>query len=64
MFSWFLSVNAKWHPLSGKRGEVYLDAFHPEHLRAIEHRINTTPRRIHGWSTAQHVYDAAAAMTG
>lgn len=33
-------------------------------LRAIETRINTMPRRSLHWSTAQHVYNAAVAMTG
>jgi len=34
-----------------------------EDLRAIEHRINTMPRRSLRWSTAHHVYIAAVAMT-
>ena len=33
-------------------------------LRAIEHRINTMPRRSLHWSTAHNVHTAAAAMTG
>jgi transposase, IS30 family len=33
-------------------------------LRAIEHRINTMPRRSLHWNTAQALYDAAVAMTG
>jgi IS30 family transposase len=33
-------------------------------LRAIEHRINTMPRRSLHWSTAHEVYTAAVAMTG
>jgi len=33
-------------------------------LRAIEHRINTMPRRSLHWSTAHNVYTAAVAMTG
>lgn len=32
-------------------------------LRAIEHRINTIPRRSLNWSTAHDVYTAAVAMT-
>lgn len=32
-------------------------------LQAIEHRINTMPRRIHNWSTAQHIYAQAVALT-
>jgi IS30 family transposase len=34
---------------------IYTEA----HLRQIENRINTTPRRIFGWKTAQHVYNNA-----
>jgi transposase, IS30 family len=34
-----------------------------EKLQAIEHRINTTPRRIHNWQTAQHVYTHTVALT-
>ena len=41
-----------------------LNRFKPHHLRAIEQRINTTPRRSLDWSTAETVYDQAAAMTG
>ncbi|MBI2709475.1 MAG: IS30 family transposase [Actinobacteria bacterium] len=41
-----------------------LAVFNPADLRAIEHRINTMPRRIHHWSTAAQVYTAAVAMTG
>ena len=41
-----------------------LAAFTPSDLRAIEHRINTTPRRVLNWTTAQHVYHQAVAMTG
>jgi IS30 family transposase len=33
-------------------------------LRAIEHRINTMPRRSLHWSSAHDVYTAAVAMTG
>lgn len=32
-------------------------------LRAIEQRINTIPRRIFNWATAQHTYNTAVAMT-
>lgn len=41
-----------------------LARYSTEDLRAIEHRINTMPRRSLGWSTAQAVYTAAVAMTG
>jgi len=40
-----------------------LNRFKPQHLRAIEHRINTIPRRSLDWSTAETVYTQAAAMT-
>jgi len=36
----------------------------PADLRAIEHRINTIPRRSLDWDTAHHRYHAAVAMTG
>ena len=32
-------------------------------LRAIEHRINTTPRRILNWSNANDIYTAQIAPT-
>lgn len=41
-----------------------LNVYTPADLRAIEHRINTMPRRIHHWSTAHDLYTAAVAMTG
>ncbi len=41
-----------------------LSRFTTTDIRAIEHRINTMPRRIHNWASAQHVYDQAVAMTG
>ncbi len=40
-----------------------LSIYTPRDLRAIETRINSTPRRIHGWATAQHIYDQAVAVT-
>ncbi len=40
-----------------------LGVYTPQDLRAIEHRLNTMPRRIHGWSTAAAVYHAAVAPT-
>ena len=33
-------------------------------IRAIEHRINTMPRRVLNWDTAEHIYHQAVAMTG
>lgn len=40
-----------------------LNVFTETDIAAIEHRINTMPRRIHNWATAQHVYHQAVAMT-
>ena len=40
-----------------------LAVYKPADLRAIETRINTTPRRSLHWSTAQDIYTAAVAMT-
>jgi IS30 family transposase len=37
-----------------------LSAFHDTDLRAIEHRINTMPRRSLHWATAHDRYTAAA----
>ena len=41
-----------------------LATFTADDLRAIEHRINTMPRRSLHWSTAATVYGHAVAMTG
>jgi IS30 family transposase len=41
-----------------------LGVYTPDDLRAIEHRLNTMPRRSLGWSTAATAYAAAVAMTG
>ncbi len=41
-----------------------LGVYTPADLRAIEHRLNTMPRRSLNWSTAHDVYHAAVAMTG
>lgn len=41
-----------------------LAVYRPTDLHAIEHRINTMPRRSLGWSTAADVYSHAVAMTG
>lgn len=41
-----------------------LAAFSQSDIRAIENRINTMPRRVLNWTTAQHVYHQAVAMTG
>jgi IS30 family transposase len=40
-----------------------LSKFTNADLRAIETRINTMPRRIHNWTSAQTVYDQNVAMT-
>lgn len=36
----------------------------PEQLHAIQHRINTIPRRVLNWHTAHDIYTHAVAMTG
>lgn len=41
-----------------------LATYNAADLRAIEHRLNTIPRRSLDWSTAKQVYDDAVAMTG
>jgi len=41
-----------------------LNQYKPQHLRKIEDRINTIPRRSLNWATAETVYTQAAAMTG
>ena len=45
----------------GKRTD--LSKFTNPDLRAIETRINTMPRRIHNWASAQTIYDQNVAMT-
>lgn len=40
-----------------------LSRFTNADLRAIETRINTMPRRIHNWASAQTIYDQNVAMT-
>ena len=40
-----------------------LNTYTQHDLRAIEHRINTMPRRSLGWNTAHDIYTAAVAMT-
>ncbi|MCH7790586.1 MAG: IS30 family transposase [Acidobacteria bacterium] len=34
-----------------------LSIYTPKQLSTIEHRINTIPRRIHNWATAQDIYN-------
>jgi len=40
-----------------------LNIYTTSQLRAIEHRINTIPRRSLGWDTAHNIYTQAVAMT-
>lgn len=40
-----------------------LNTYTPRQLQAIEHRINTIPRRSLNWATAHDTYTAAVAMT-
>ena len=39
--------------------EVTLSAYSQQDLDRISHRINTMPRRLHRWDSAQDRYDAA-----
>jgi IS30 family transposase len=41
-----------------------LGVYDPDDLRRIEHRLNTMPRRVLHWSTADAIYTRAVAMTG
>lgn len=71
---YFADVRSPWQRPTNENGNglirryvgkgTNLAAFSPADIRAIENRINTMPRRIHNWSTAQHIYDQAVAMTG
>lgn len=49
----------RWLPKS-----TDLRRYNAADLRAIEHRVNTIPRRSLHWSTAHDLYAAAVAMTG
>lgn len=40
-----------------------LNTYTTRHLRHIERRINTIPRRTHNWHTANHIYTQAVAPT-
>jgi transposase, IS30 family len=40
-----------------------LNIYTPADLRAIEHRLNTMPRRIFHWKTADNIYTTGVAMT-
>ncbi len=41
-----------------------LSIYGPDELRAIEHRINTMPRRVLHWPPAEEVYARGVAITG
>ena len=41
-----------------------LSRYSTQDLRAIEHRINTIPRRSLSWSTAHDIYTATVATAG
>jgi IS30 family transposase len=41
-----------------------LNAFSNRQLRAIEHRLNSIPRRVLNWATANDIYTAQIAPTG
>lgn len=71
---YFADVRSPWQRPTNENGNglirryvgkgTDLAAFSPHDLRAIEHRINTMPRRVLNWDTAHHVYHQAVAMTG
>jgi len=66
--------NSPWQRPTNENGNAFvrryvgkgtnLATYTPDDLRAIEHRINTIPRRSLGWDTAADRYHAAVAMTG
>jgi IS30 family transposase len=63
---WQRPTNENGNGLIRRHGgkSTNLAVYTPDDLRAIEHRINTMPRRSLHWSTAADVYNAAVAMTG
>ena len=69
----FCDPNSPWQRPTNENGNglvrhhvgkgTDLSAFTPDDLRRIETRINTLPRRIFNWDTAQTKYDQLVAMT-
>ena len=70
---YFADAHAPWQRPTNENGNglirryvgkgTDLSRFTPADLRSIENRINTTPRRVLNWATAQQIYDQAVAMT-
>ncbi len=70
---YFAEPKAPWQRPTNENGNAHvrrhvgkgtdLSTYTAKDLRAIEHRINTTPRRVLNWSTANDIYTAAVAMT-
>ena len=71
---YFAEPKAPWQRPTNENGNAIvrryvgkgtdLSIYTNRHLRAIENRINTIPRRSLNWATANNIYTAAAAMTG
>ena len=69
----FCDPNSPWQRPTNENGNglvrhhvgkgTDLNRFTPADLRQIEARINTLPRRIFNWDTAQTKYDQLVAMT-
>ena len=74
IYIYFCDPNSPWQRPTNENGNglvrhhvgkgTDLNRFAPSDLRHIESRINTLPRRIFGWDTAQTKYDQLVAMTG
>jgi len=70
----FANPHAPWERPTNENGNgllrryvgkgTNLGVYTPADLLAIEHRLNTMPRRVLGWDTAEQPYTAAVAMTG
>ena len=70
---YFCDQNSPWQRPTNENGNgcvrhhvgkgTDLKRFTPDDLRRIESRINTIPRRIFDWDTAQTKYDQLVAMT-
>ena len=70
---YFADVRSPWQRPTNENGNglirryvgkgTNLAAFTPTDIRAIEHRINTIPRRLLGWATALDTYNRLSAST-
>ena len=71
---YFAEPKAPWQRPTNENGNAIvrrfvgkgtdLSIYSTKQLRAIETRINSTPRRSLSWATADNIYTAAVAMTG